>query len=308
MLPFPDREFPLREEIWRQLALPAFFTLHRTDVYHLPAGHYLTPWPRVRRIYTVHDLRSFHIQDAEPQNLELMRRSCRAADQIITVSDFTRQDVIEHYGIPERKVTTVHLGVDEAFGVVDDPPAVEAMEQRLGIQRPFLLSLGLVPRKNVERLVEAYARFSRREEIALVLAGHPGGPWVEQLRRRISELGLERLVRMPGAPSLPDLVLLYNAALGFVFPSLCEGFGIPVLEAMACGAPVITSNLSALPEIVGEAALLVDPHDTESITAAMERLADDAELRRGLTEAGQKRAAHFSWERMARGLLREYTR
>ena len=306
ILPIPDREFWGKTFLWSELAVPLQCVRGDADVYHLPAFHELTHFPGVKRVITVHDLRSQHIDDVEAQDLDAIRESCRVADRVITVSDFTKQDVVRHCDVPERKVTTAHLGVDSIFGVVDSAQRLARFRQRLGLERPYLLCLGLVPRKNIDRLLEAFAELRHRGEVTLVLAGHPIGQWVERYRALIKERGLERDVILPGAVSTEDLVLLYNAALGFVFPSLCEGFGIPILEAMACGTPVITANTSALPEVAGDAALLVDPLDTAAITGAMERLVEDAELRQELILRGRRRAAHFTWSRMAREILEVY--
>ncbi len=304
-LPVPDREFVGKNFLWTELAVPLYCAWNKPDVYHLPAFHDLTHFPGVKRVITIHDLRSKHIDDVEAQDLSAIRESCRVADAVITVSDFTRDDVIRHCGVPARKVTTVHLGVDEIFGVVEQA-RVDQLKQRLGLSKPFFLCLGLVPRKNIDRLVRAYAAFRHKDEISLVLAGHLGGQWVERYKGLIKDLGLQRHVILPGAVSTEDLVLLYNAAHAFVFPSLCEGFGIPVLEAMACGAPVLTSNISALPEVVGDAALQVDPHQEADITRGMEVLAEDEQLRQGLIRQGRERASRFTWQRMARQILELY--
>ena len=306
ILPVPDREFRGKGFVFCELAVPLHCAWNRTDVYHLPAYHQLTHFSGVKRVITIHDLRSQHIQDVEAQDLSAMRESCRVADAIITVSEFTRQDVVRYCEAPARKVHTVHLGVDDDFKVVDDPQRLGQLRRRLGLHKPFFLCLGLVPRKNIERLLQAFAAFRHRQEISLVLAGHPGGKWVERYRGLIGELGLESQVLLPGAVSSEDLVLLYNAAEAFIFPSLCEGFGIPVLEAMACGTPVLTSRGSALPEVAGDAALLVDPLDVAAITGGMETLAEDRTLRLRLVRRGLERARGFTWRRMARQILGLY--
>lgn len=306
VLPFPDRLFPGSFALWNRAVLPAYFALRRIDVYHLPAYHHLTPSRLAARVITIHDLRSVHISDGDPQDVEAIIRSCRLADRIVAISDFTRQDIIRTCRIPESRISVVPLGVDEIYRPVEDTLAKEQLAARLGIDRPFFLSLGLVPRKNIPRLIEAFAGFRHRDAFQLVLCGHLGGDHVDRYRARLRELDLERCVVLPGALPTEDLVLLYNMARAFVFPSLLEGFGLPVLEAMACGAPVITSNRSALPEVVGEAALLVDPEDTASITQAMETLADDDARCQDLRTRGFHQVAGFSWDRMAQRLLAVY--
>jgi len=308
ILPIPDREFLGKALLWREVTLPLFFLLNRTDVYHLPAFHDLTSFPKVKRVITIHDLRSVHLKgDIQAQDLGVLRRSSRIADRVVAVSEFTKKDIVKTFGVPEEKVRVAHLGVDGIFGPKDSPEPIARLKEKLGLDRPFFLSLGLVPRKNVNRLVSAWERFRHNREFSLVLAGHHGGEWVDQLKAQISAQGLEQSVLLPGAVSMEELVLLYNAALAFVFPSLLEGFGIPVLEAMACGTPVITSNISALPEVAGDAAMLVDPYDVTAIAQAMERVAEDGELREDLAQKGRERAKLFSWRKMAEGLLEVYT-
>lgn len=305
-LPLPDRPFRGRTWLWTEALLPAFFAARRPDVYHLPAFHELPASSRVKKVVTIHDLRTLHIDDGDPQDLEAIRRSCGRADHVITISSFTRDDLLREMRVPEEKISVIPLGVDGEFRVLEERAPVDELRQRLGLDRPFFLSLGLVPRKNIDQQLEAFARFRHRGEFALVLAGHLGGAHVERYRQRIKELGLEGDVLLPGSVSLDDLVLLYNAAHAFLFPSRLEGFGIPVLEAMACGAPVITSNSSALPEVAGDAALLVDPNDANEIENAMVRLAEDQALHDELARRGVRRAARFSWERMARDILGVY--
>ncbi len=306
LLPLPDREFTGRTWLWTEAALPAFFALQRPDIYHLPARHELPSSSRVKTVITIHDLRTLHIQDGDPQDLDAIRRSLGRADHVITISNFTKDDLLREMKVPEEKITVVPLGVDEQFRRLEDRTPVAAIKERLGLDRPFFLSLGLVPRKNIDQQLEAFARFPLRGEFILVLAGHLGGAHVDRYRRRIQDLGLERDVLLPGAVNLDDLILLYNAATAFLFPSRLEGFGIPVLEAMACGAPVITSNGSALPEVAGDAALLVDPNDPADIAGAMSRLTEDPSMCQSLSQKGIARAALFSWTRMAQRILRVY--
>ncbi|MFQ3661823.1 MAG: glycosyltransferase family 1 protein, partial [Chloroflexaceae bacterium] len=170
------------------------------------------------------------------------------------------------------------------------------------LEAPYFLYIGTIqPRKNLTRLIEAFAH-AGPDDALLVIAGRRG--WLsEPIVRRVAELGLTNRVRFPGYVPDADLPALLSGALAFVFPSLYEGFGMPVLEAMACGAPVLTSTTSALPEVAGDAALLVDPCDTDAIAAALRRLAADAPLRASLRARGLVRAADFTWERCARKTL-----
>jgi glycosyltransferase involved in cell wall biosynthesis len=306
ILPIPDREFPGKELLWREAALPLALAAGRIDVYHLPALHELPSWRLAKKVITIHDLRSLHLDDQTPQDLDAIRRSARIADTVVVVSEFTRRDVVRFCGIDERKVRTIPVGVDEVYRRIEDPETLAEFRRRRGLERPFFFSLGLVPRKNVDRLLEAYARFRHRGEVSLVLAGHEGGPWCDRYRAFIRAHGLEGQVRMVGPVTEEELCLFYNTAHAFVFPSLLEGFGIPVVEAMRCGTAVITSNGSALPEVSGGASLLVDPEDAGAIAGAMERIVEDAALRGDLVERGRANATRYSWDRMASEILDEY--
>lgn len=307
ILRVPDRDLPGKRWAWSNLVLPAYFALRPCDVYHLPADSQLPRTRRVRTIITIHDLRGMYdIPGDMPQDVEGFRRSAERADRVVTVSEFTRRDVIEHFGVPPARVRTVHVGMDRPGGPAD-PARLAALRRELGIDRPYVLALGVTPRKNVERILQAWQRFRGRGEHALVLAGHLADAWwTRKYRAMIRCRGLGDDVVLPGSVSNEQLDLLYTGAHAFLFPSLCEGFGIPVLEAQARGAPVITSDSSALPEVAGDGALFVDARDVDSIVAALERLTADEPLRRQLICAGTRNIERFSWDRMARELRELY--
>jgi glycosyltransferase involved in cell wall biosynthesis len=218
----------------------------------------------------------------------------------------TRADLVRQYGAPEFKIHVVHLGRDESLAPVRDPLIVEGVRMRYGIGKRYLLYVGtLQPRKNLGRVVDGFARLAATPamiNVQLVLAGKRG--WLyEQLFSEVARRGLEGRVLFPGYVDETDLAALYSGALGYVFPSLYEGFGIPVLEAQACGVPVMTSNNSSLPEVAGDAALLVDPTDVDAIAEAILRLATDDALRAELVERGFANVKRFSWEKCARETL-----
>ena len=258
-------------------------------------------------------MRGVHLNDALPQDFKAIRRSAQLADLIISVSEFTRQDIINYCGVPESKVKTILLGVDEAFKPLPGEEKIAKFKEKFGLNKPFFFSLGIVPRKNTERLLKAFANFRYRNDFQLVLAGYHGGQgipsadsWFEKYVSIIKEKKLEDQVKFVGSLGEDELVLFYNTAYAFVFPSLCEGFGIPVLEAMACGLPVITSNISALPEVAGDAAILIDPYQEGAIRLAMEDLVDNEQLRRDLVQKGFENAKRFSWRKMAEEIRQEY--
>jgi glycosyltransferase involved in cell wall biosynthesis len=221
-------------------------------------------------------------------------------------SQATRADLIREYQVSESKVHVVYLGRDESLAPVRDPQILEGARARYGIGPRYLLYVGtLQPRKNLDRVVEGFARLAATpgmHSVQLVLAGKRGwlyGTLFSQVARR----GLEGRVLFPGYVDETDLAALYSGALGYVYPSLYEGFGIPVLEAQACGVPVMTSNNSSLPEVAGDAALLVDPTDVDAISEAMLQLATDDALRATLIERGFANVKRFSWEKCARETL-----
>jgi glycosyltransferase involved in cell wall biosynthesis len=227
-------------------------------------------------------------------------RSVWRADRVIAISDATRDDLIELYGTPPDKVIAVPLGVDARFGPDRDADAESALRARLGIPPgPFVLTVGTMqPRKNHRRLVAAMARL--HADAPVVIAGGTGWGY-DDVRREVERLGVAERVVFAGFVDDGDLPDLYRAAAVFAYPALYEGFGLPVLEAMACGTPVVTSNVSSLPEVAGQdAALLVDPLDVDALAGALDRLLADGDLRARRRARGLARAAAFTWERAAR--------
>jgi glycosyltransferase involved in cell wall biosynthesis len=255
-------------------------------------------------VLTVHDIS----YEAHPEYFSVPQRkrmqwlvpgSIRRAAHTLTVSEFTRTQICERYGIAPERVTVTPNGVAGQFRP-QAPDVSRAAIARFKLPRPFLLGVGnLQPRKNLERLIKAYAVAARRlGDIDLVLVGQAA--WgAQHVAAEIARLNLAGRVHLLGYVSQEQVVGLYNSAVAFVFPSLYEGFGLPVLEAMACGVPVLTSNVSALPEIAGDAALLVDPLSVDAIADGLARIVTDAGLRRDLILRGHERARLYSWERTA---------
>lgn len=299
--------------LWEQTVLPLHLRRLRIDVLHSP--HHTTPLAPCgcRRVVTFHDLTFFLLPGRYPPSRRLYfqtmtRLSALVADAVIVPSEAVRQDVMRVLRLPSRRVFVTPEAAGPAFAP-QDADAVEAVRRRYGLDGPFLLSVGsLEPGKNRERLLQAFARLRARGlEYTLAVAGQRAWRYEGEapLARR---LGLAEAVRFLGHVPAADLPALYSAADLFVFPSLYEGFGLPALEAMACGTPVVTSSVSALPEVVGDAALQVNPLDIEALAEAMERLLRDDGLRTDLRERGLRRAEEFSWERTARATLSVYGR
>lgn len=260
-------------------------------------------------VVTVHDLSFFRYPQAfrRPQRAYLRwitRAAVRTAARVIAVSESTRRDVIALCGASAERVVVVPNGVTGEFCPADAAETA-AFRRRKGLPERFILFVGtLEPRKNLERLIEAYARLIGRRSAAnaapaLVIVGGRGW-FYETIFARVARLGLTDRVLFPGFVPADELPWWYRAAELFVYPSLFEGFGLPVLEAMACGAPTITSNVSALPEVAGDAALMVAPDDTEVLVEAMARVLGEPALAAQLRAAGLRQAARFSWLRTAR--------
>jgi glycosyltransferase involved in cell wall biosynthesis len=232
-------------------------------------------------------------------------RSVHRAKRIIAVSRATADALIKRLDVRHDRIDVVHNGVDERFVPVDD--AVKAaVRERYGLQTPFFLFVGtLEPRKNVARLIQAWDRIADAFPHALVLAGRRG--WKAEPIFAAAESSLFRdRIKMIGFVPHNDLAGLMGSAEAVVYPSLGEGFGIPVAEAMACGVPVLTSNVSSLPEVAGDSALLVDPTDEAAIADGLRKLADDGSLRQNLREKGLERAKQFTWRRSAEMTIGTY--
>jgi glycosyltransferase involved in cell wall biosynthesis len=321
-IPFP--------RLWTHARLSAELALRPPNVLFVPA-HVLPLGAPLRRgmrsIVTIHDLGYLHFPEAHTPAQRLYLRlstrwSARAATGLIALSQATRDDLVRFAGAPPTKITIVHHGLSPRFRPVGDQAAIVAAQAKYGIRPPYFLYVGTIqPRKNLVRLIEAFASASRdwglqvgdttrnrqspTADLQLVIAGKTG--WLAgEIERQATRLfgPNSQAVRFTGYVDDDDLPALLSGALAFVFPSLYEGFGMPVLEAMACGVPVLTAATSSLPEVAGDAALLVDPEDTAAIAAGIARLAADQLLRDDLRTRGLARAALFTWARCAEETLR----
>ena len=270
----------------------------RPDVLFVPA-HVLPLVHPLPSVVTIHDLGYRHFPGAHPLGQRLYldgstRFSARAATRVIADSQATRADLTRFYGIPPDKITVVYPGRDESLRRVDPGP----VRARSGLAEDYVLHVGtLQPRKNLLRLMEAVSALrAQGQALHLVLAGRAG--WLaEPILARARELA--GLVRVLDYVPDEDLAGLYTGARVFAFPSLYEGFGFPILEAMACGTPVVCANSSSLPEVAGDAALLVDPADVPALTQALARVLADPALRATLVDRGSEQVARFSWDKAA---------
>ncbi len=296
---------PWRMLVWMgQLVRVPFNRLVPDATLFHATEHLLLPLRGVPTVLTVHDLIFRHL----PEHHKTLNRwylnwtmplYCRRADRIITISHATRRDLIAAYDVPPAKITVIHEAADPRFRP-QPPEAVEAVRTRYDLPARYLLSVGTIePRKNLARLLEAFETLHAEGLTdALVVVGGRG--WLyDDFFARLERSPAREAVLFPGYVPDADLPPIYAGAQALAFPSLYEGFGLPVLEAMACGTPVACSNTSSLPEVAGDAALLFDPRDVTAITRALRRLLSDDALHADLRQRGLDRAATFSWDRVA---------
>lgn len=310
-----DTQHPLRRILWEQLALPLVAQRTRLDLLHgsVNVNPAISPCPSV---VTVHDLSFMRFPQAFPalQRLYLrtqVRRSARGARRVIAVSEATRRDVTALFGVPAERIDVVYNGVDPSFCPAPQDQ-VAAFRRRQGLPERYLLHVGtLEPRKNLVRLIQAFHAARRQSQdlqtVKLILVGGKGWSY-DEIFREVERLTLADAVSFAGY--VPDEMLpwWYRAASVFVYPSLLEGFGLPVLEAMACGVPVVTSRVSSLPEVAGDAALLVDPASVAELADALVRLLTNEALAVDLRQRGLARSATFSWQRTAQETAAVYRR
>ncbi len=312
---FPTHRAPVRIA-WEQVVLPGAALRHRLDLLHCPVNvrPVLSPCPTV---VTIHDL----VFLRSPENLHPAKRrylsamtgwSARHASHVITVSESTRRDVIELFGVPPRRVTTVHNGVGEQFRPASASER-EAFKAEQGITGRVVLYVGtLEPRKNLPMLIRAFAELVKDpslQDVKLYIGGSKGW-YYNEIFATAERLGLTKSGRVTFLGRVPDeqLPLWYNVATVVAYPSLYEGFGLPALEAMSCGTPVLASNTSALPEVVGDAGLLLDPSDEGAWLDGMKQVLSDEQLRDELAVKAREQASRFSWDRSARETVVVYRR
>lgn len=301
--------------LWTLCFLPFRLRSERVDLFHGPANFEIPPAAPCRLVSTVHDLIPLHFPELVSRKFALlfralMGRTLKNSDKVITDSEFSRQDILSRYPVPPEKVVVTPLAPHPRFNNAGDPGADREICRKHGLERPYLLFVGVFePRKNIPFLVEAFNIFRRDcgagREFQLALAGGKGYRG-EDIVRKVLRRGPEPSVRLLGYVPDDELPALYRQAELFVFPSRYEGFGLPPLEAMACGVPVITSNTTSLPEVVGDAGVMIDPYDTGELVASMKRLLSDESHCHRLRQAGLQRATHFTWEGAAKETLKVY--
>ncbi len=297
--------------LWSQGRLSLEMLMRRPELLFVPAHTVPVLHPR-RTVTTAHDVGFLRFPELYSRRELLyhrwsMRYAVTHAAHVITPSAFTKSEIVELYNIPPERITPIHHGYNTGiFRPLRDDEQFRAVRERYGIHRPFFFYVGRIEeKKNIPRIIEAFALYRQRaphDDFQLVLAGKPNYHFRE-IQEQIRRAGLEGHVLLLGYIPDEDVAVLMNAAVSFLFPTLYEGFGFPVLEAQSCGTPVLAGNVTAVPEVGGEGALYVDPRSVEAITEGMTRLANDSALREELRSKGFDNIQRFTWERCAHETL-----
>jgi glycosyltransferase involved in cell wall biosynthesis len=310
--------------IYEQFLLPAQAALDRIDVLHgtdntLP---FINPFYHGKKIVTIHDtmyVRPLKKAVAKPTlkqkaidiyNKVSIPLSARIADAVITVSDYSKSDIIKHTGVKEDKVSVIYEAADKKYTAINEEKKLDAIKRKYSIMKPFiLLSAASDTRKNTIRALEAFNIFNNMTEFKYQLVITSIGKKemaTTNIAEKIKELNLEKYIIITEYAPEEDMILLYNTAFIFLFPSIWEGFGLQVLEAFSCGLPVVTSNNTSLSEVAGDAAMLIDPFSVEDIVRGLVEVEKSEAKRKILVEKGIKRAAEFSWKTTAQETLKIY--
>jgi len=296
-----------------QVMLPARLVAQNVSLLHEP--HYVLP-PLVpcRAVVTIHDCIHLMFPQYLPNRLAYgyaratLWAAARRAERIFTVSETSKADILRYCDVAAERIIVVYNAIDDRFATPPEPEAIERVRERYQLHGPFALYVGNIkPHKNLERLIDAFDLVRRGgfERLELLIIGDQISKY-PRLRRAVDKHKLHKHVRFLGFVPDDTLAALYRLATVFVFPSLYEGFGLPPLEAMASGTPVVTSNRSSLPEVVGDAAVLVDPYSAASIAEGIQQVLSDPELRRSLSARGLARAREFSWDASIRRVHEVY--
>lgn len=301
-------ERPLARILWEQLLWPLAINREQADLLHSMA--FVTPfWSPCPSVVTVYDLSFIYYPERYPAFrrhylTSQTRRSCRSARRVVAISESGRQDIHRLFGVPLSRIAVVPPGVSEIY-YKRETAEVEAFRHQEALPEQFLLHVGtLQPRKNLLILIEALAKL-KRPDLLLVLIGGKGW-FFDEIFERVKALDLEKQVRFTGYVDDEALPLWYNAATVFVFPSLYEGFGMPVLEAIACGTPVIAAETSSIPEVTGEAARLFDPNDAAALAQHIETMLNNPAEMALMGESGVEQAQQFSWANSAKKMMAVY--
>lgn len=304
------------ELMWKYIHIPSVEHLvhEKIDIFHIMSVGAINPPLRTAKLVaTIYDLIPIKFPDfiGEKISKRFINNVISKADMVIAVSNSTKEDILEYFDIPGNKVEVVAPGFDsELYRQIQGKSMIDKIKAKYGIDRKYILFVGEIkPNKNLERLMKAYSILPNylKSDCLLVICGKKGW-FFEGVFRAVKELKLEEKVIFTGYIPDEDLPFLMNGAEVFVCPSLYEGFGLPPLEAMACGTPVISSKVSSLPEVIGDAGILINPNDVEGLSNAILRILSSNELRAQLSEKGLKQANKFSWEKTASQTVEIYNK
>jgi glycosyltransferase involved in cell wall biosynthesis len=302
--------------LWTRIALPfALYTAKfKPDIFYSPT-HYIPKFSQVKKVVTIFDLSYLHFPQFLPKKdlwklTNWSKHSINNSSHIMTISEFSKKDIIKNYHIDAEKITVAYPGYDaDKFHEIKDEKLIDRVKNKYSISGRYIIYIGTIqPRKNLIKLVEAVSRI---DDIKLVIVGKTKGlgreGWMyDEILKAPQKYNCAERVIFTGFAEADDLPYLVNGAEAFVLPSLWEGFGIPALEAMACGTPVIVSNVSSLPEVIGRSGLLINPNSVNQIEQAIRLVISDRKLQIKLCNNGLIRAKKFSWEKMAQTVLKVF--
>jgi len=301
----------LYKMIWPFLPIPyTLFMKKRADI-NLFFNYYIPPGVKGKKVVMIHDMAYMAYPETVNRKTYYMlkmnvKKAAKKADKIITISEFSKNEIMKYLGIPAEKIEVMPVGVDtKVFHVCNDRDKIENTKSKYGIEGEYILYLGtLEPRKNIVRMIDAYAKLKKEQKDVpkFVFAGRKG--WMyDEIFEKVKEYGLEEDVIFTGYIDQGDAPLLMNGASAFLFVSLYEGFGMPVLEAMACGTPVITANAASMPEVIGDCGLLADPMSADSIKECMAKIVNREVDIEDMTKRALERCEMFTWEKAAEKVM-----
>lgn len=303
----------LTGNFWDEINIPNILTDKDIEIYHVPHnGVGLPKQKNCSFIITLHDVIPYRMPETASDRLlkifnEEMPGMVAMSDGIITVSEYSKLDIMKAFNYPKEKIFVTPLASEDIYFPMDKSLCKQLVKNNYGIDKDFILYVGgFSPRKNIMGLIDAFSKLSlKHPDLRLVIVGTKGKSY-DDYRHRSLKLHIEDKVLFPGFIPVEHMPFFYNAASVFAYPSFYEGFGLPPLEAMACGVPVLASHSTSIPEVVGDGAILFDPLDTNEMFVLMDNMLEDTELRQDLISRGLARASQFSWEKTARKTLEAY--
>lgn len=304
------------DNFWDEVNIPNILTDKDIEIYHVPQNGVGLPKEKICPfVITLHDIIPLKMPETVGETFlrifnNEMPDIVSRCDGIITVSQFSKEDIATSFNFPKEKIFVTHLAAEEIYHPLDRIECAELIKKHYGIVGDYILYVGgFSPRKNIVGLIEAFSKFAQeyKKDIKLVIVGKQGKSY-NIYKKRSQDLGIEDKVIFPGFIPIEHLPYVYNASKLLVYPSFYEGFGLPPIEAMACGVPVITSNVTSIPEVVQDAAIYINPHDVDELSSAMNTIFNDDRLREKLIISGLVRSSEFSWRKTAKSTLLAYSK